>query len=322
MKFVDYYQVLGIAEEASEDEIRQAYRKLARKYHPDVSKEDGAEQKFKDIGEAYEVLKDPEKRAEYDQLRKYGGRSNDDFSPPPGWESAAGFGGGGYTQADAADFSDFFSEIFAGGARGSRRGWGAQAAGGSRPGEDATYRVEVELREAYAGTTRSISLQSHEIGDDGIPRPKKRTLNVKIPAGVTHGMKIRLKGQGSPGRGGGPAGDLYLETVIASDEHFSLSEKDVTLVLPVAPWEAVLGATVEVPTLGGKVNLNIPPDAQAGQKMRLKGRGLPGKPPGDQYVLLEVVVPTNLREEQKKLFEQMRDETSFDPRSHLKGNAQ
>lgn len=316
MKFVDYYDVLGVAQDASEDEIKQTYRKLARKFHPDVNKEPDAEKKFKEVAEAYEVLKDPEKRAEFDELRKWGGRSGEEFRPPPGWQSGAGFGGGGYTAADAADFSDFFSEIFGGASASGRPGWRSRGGGVSMPGEDYTYRVEVDVEEAFSGGSRTLTLKSPERTAPGAP-PTQRTLTVKIPKGVTEGQKIRLKGQGGPGIGEGPAGDLYLEIHLSSQGKYAVDGKNVTLVLPVTPWEAVLGASVEVPTLGGAVHLSIPKGARSGQKMRLKGRGLPGDPPGDQFVILEIVVPPHVNDEQRKLFEELRDKTHFNPRVHL-----
>ncbi len=319
MKFVDYYDVLGVPESASTDDVTKAYRKLARKYHPDVSKEPDAEKKFKAVAEAYEVLKDEQKRKEYDGLRLYGARAGEEFQPPPQWHATHNWTsdfGEGYSEVDAADFSDFFSQIFGGG-RGMRDGATRRAGGFAVPGEDYTHRLEVTLDEAFRGATRTLALQSMQVDDDGNVRPKVRQLTVKIPAGVTDGQKIRCKAQGAPGRAGGPAGDLYLEIALADDPRFSVQGRDVTLRLPVAPWEAVLGASVEVPTLGGPVMLNIPSGAVAGQKLRLKGRGLPGKPAGDQLVLLEIAVPRAVNEQQRKLFEQLRDSFEFDPRSDL-----
>jgi len=330
MKFVDYYQVLGVSENATQDEVQKAYRKLARKYHPDVSKEPQAEQKFKELSEAYEVLKDEEKRAEFDQLRKFGGRNGQDFQPPPGWSpgnwSASHHGSG--PEVNVGDFSDFFSEIFGGRGSGfATDPYGGQGVhfrtstrGAKMPGDDQTHTIEVSLEEAFRGSQRVLTLQSMEVDGDGQVVPKTRTLNVKIPAGVTEGQKIRLKGQGGPGRRGGPAGDLYLQIHIAAHPSFRVDGRDVTAELPVAPWEAVLGGTVEVPTLGGNVKLSIPTGAQAGQMLRLKGRGLPGKPPGDQFVELKVVVPQHLTPEQRQLFETMRAQISFDPRAQRKAS--
>jgi len=318
MKFVDYYDLLGVAESASTDEVNKAYRKLARKYHPDVSKEADAEQKFKAVAEAYEVLKDEQKRKEYDELRRYGGRAGEEFQPPPHWQATHSWTDGGfgesYSEGDAADFSEFFSQIFGAG-RGARDAAQQYPRGFAVPGEDYTHQLEVSLDEAFRGATRTFSLQSMQVDEDGCVRPKVRQLTVKIPPGVTEGKKIRCKAQGAPGRAGGPFGDLYLVITLADDPYFSVEGHDVTLRLPIAPWEAVLGASVEVPTLAGPVVLNIPSGARAGQKLRLKGRGLPGKTAGDQFVVLEICVPSSVNDEQRKMFEKLRDSCEFDPRS-------
>jgi len=323
MQFKDYYQVMGVARDASQDEIKRAYRKLARKYHPDVSKEKDAEDKFKELQEAYEVLKDPEKRAAYDQLGP-NWRQGQDFRPPPDWGtgfefSRGGPGGGGPRPEDAAEFSDFFSELF--GARspfGSTRGGGGRSQRGfSAAGQDHVARIEVDLEDAFHGGTRTIELRTPELTADGHVIARPRTLKVSIPAGVTEGQQIRLAGQGSPGVGGGPAGDLYLEVHIRPHPVYQLDGRDVTLTLPVAPWEAGLGESVSVPTLGGNVDMKLPHGAKAGQKLRLRGRGLPGKTPGDQYVVLKVVLPPDSPAAQK-IYEQMKREVPFDPRAELK----
>jgi curved DNA-binding protein len=310
---------MGVPRTASQDEIKRAYRKLARKYHPDVSKEKDAEEKFKELQEANEVLKDPEKRAAYDQLGP-DWRPGQDFRPPPDWgkgfEHSRGPGGAG-----AGDFSDFFSELFGerspfGG--GSSAGHGPRGGRGfSAPGQDHVARVEVDLEDAYRGGTRTIELRSPEMTADGHVMVKPRTLRVSIPAGVTEGQQIRLAGQGSPGIGGGPHGDLFLEVTIRPHPLFKLEGRDVTLTLPVAPWEAALGETVAVPTLGGSVDMKLPAAARAGQKLRLRGRGLPGNPPGDQFVLLKIVLPPD-SPGARQLFEQMKRELPFDPRSDLR----
>lgn len=318
MKFKDYYQIMGVPEGASADEIKKAYRKLARKHHPDLNKDDDASDRFKELAEAYEVLKDPTKREEYDQLRKYGATSGEEFKPPPGWQSGADFGGGGYTEADAANFSDFFETLY--GQRSARKSYAGAGAGKASfvfPGEDIHYRIPVTLEESYNGSTRSISLQVHRFGDDGRVVPETKTLNVKIPKGVIQGQKIRLQGQGGSGFGGAPNGDLYMEVELEPDARFSVEDRDVTLVLPVAPWEAALGASVQVPTLGGTVNLTIPQGAQAGQKLRLKGRGLPGKVNGDQYVVLKIMLPPVKNNEDRALMETMRQQMPFNPREAL-----
>ncbi len=317
MKTVDYYEVMGVAEDASADDIKKAYRRLARKYHPDVSSAPGAEEKFKALGEAYEVLKDPDKRDEYDTLRKYGAFAGEQFSPPPDWQSRAEFSEGGYTEVDPRQFSEFFEAMY-----GRRGGVGTQA-GGPRSrgfafrGEDVNARISIGLAEAYSGTTRTFSLQINRLDDNGIPTPELITLKATIPAGVINGQKIRLRGQGQAGIGGGENGDLFLEVALVHDPRFSVDGRDVTLVLPISPWEAILGATLDVPTLGGRVKLTIPAAANAGQKLRLKGKGLPGKPAGDQYVVLRIVVPQAHSEEDRELVRKMQEQMSFDPRAEM-----
>lgn len=320
MDFKDYYAVLGVSESASPEEIKKAYRKLARKYHPDVSKEDNATEKFKDVGEAYEVLKDPEKRAEYDQLRKYGARPDGSFEPPPGWQSASGFSGGGYTEADARRFSDFFEQIFGGG-RGSH-GF-AEAGGGFRQstrmrGEDVHARLPLFLEEAFSGCEKQVSFTVHEVDSHGRLIPRQKTLKVKIPAGMQEGQHLRLKGQGSPGVGGGSAGDLLLEIELAPHPLFAVEGRDVVVTVPITPWEAALGASIIVPTVGSKVNLKVPKGSNTGRRLRLKGKGFPGKHPGDQIIILQVVMPEQHSPEAEKLYEQLGQiESNFNPRSKL-----
>jgi curved DNA-binding protein len=323
MEYRDYYQILGVPRGAQPDDIKKAYRRLARKFHPDVSKEPKAEEKFKEIQEAYEVLKDPEKRTAYDQLGSQW-KSGEQFRPPPGWapggfEFRRGPGPGGEGgEFEAGDFSDFFASLFGGGtpfgqsARNSHRNR-------PRPGRDHKAMIEVELEEAYAGGPRNI-----EIARAGVPAtvgaasaPHTRTIRVTIPAGVTDGRLIRLAGQGGPGHAGGKPGDLYLEVRVRPHRLYQLDGLDVTLQLPIAPWEAALGASVTVPTLGGPVDMRIPAGAQSGQKLRLRGRGLPGNPPGDQYVALRIVVPPADSARARELYEQMQRELSFDPRAEL-----
>lgn len=323
MKFKDYYKILGVSEAASSDEIKRAYRSLARKYHPDLNKDDDASERFKEVGEAYEVLKDPAKREEYDQVRKYGTGPGEEFRPPPGWQSGADFADGGYTSTGSSDFSDFFEALYRQhGARAADSGSGSGArrrtASFAMPGEDIYYRIPLTLEESYHGGTRSISLQSHKLDERGQLIPETKTLNVRIPKGVIEGQQIRLRGKGGAGFGGAPDGDLYLEVELQPHPMFSLDGRDVTLVLPVAPWEAALGATVEVPTLGGSVNLSIPPNTNSGQKLRLKGRGLPGKPNGDQYVTIKIVLPPVKTDEDRALLETMRQQMPFNPREQLK----
>ena len=316
MRYKDYYQVMGVSRTASQDEIKRAYRKLARKFHPDVSKEKDAEEKFKELQEAHEVLRDPEKRAAYDQLGA-DWRQGQDFRPPPDWgkgfEHSRGRGGG----EAPGEFSDFFSELF--GQRspfGGARGPGRPGRGFAAAGQDHVARVEIDLEDAFRGGARNIELRTPEVTGDGHVTVRPRTLRVSIPAGVTEGQQIRLAGQGSPGIGGGPAGDLFLEITIRPHPLFKIEGHDVTLTLPVAPWEAGLGETVSVPTLGGSVDMKLPVGAHAGQTLRLRGRGLPGTPPGDQYVLLKIVLPPD-SPQARQLFEQMKREVPFDPRAGL-----
>jgi curved DNA-binding protein len=312
MQFKDYYAVLGVGRDAGADEIKKSYRRLARKYHPDVSKEENAEERFKEVQEAYEVLKDPEKRAAYDQLGSdY--RPGQDFRPPPDWGSGFEFSGPG---GGAGGFSDFFEQLFGGGSPFSR---GRPAGRFDLRGQDHHARIELPLEQAFAGGTRVISLQHPEVGPDGRAQLRTRQLKVRIPPGVTDGQVIRLAGQGAPGMGQGGSGDLYLQVSLVPHPLFALDGRDVTLTLPVAPWEAALGGTVTVPTLGGDVELRVPANSRAGQRMRLKGRGLPGHPPGDQYLILQVVMPPADTPAARELFERMRRELPFDPRAHLGG---
>jgi curved DNA-binding protein len=322
MDFKDYYQIMGVARDASQEEIKRAYRKLARRYHPDVSKEPNAEERFKELQEANEVLKDPEKRAAYDQL---GARwkAGQEFRPPPDWgqdfefsgDFARGAGDGG------ADFSDFFASLFGAGSPFGRAGRGrAQARGGYAPsGQDHFARIEISLEDAYRGGTHTIELKSPELQADGHVVVKPRALRVTIPAGIVEGQQIRLAGQGSSAVGGGRPGDLFLEVAFRRHPLFGVEGRDVTLTLPVAPWEAALGASVPVPTLGGAVDMRIPAGARAGQKLRLKGRGLPGPggSAGDQYVVLKIVLPPADSPRARELYEQMKKDLAFNPRADL-----
>lgn len=270
MEFKDYYEVIGVEHDASSVDIKRAYRRLARKYHPDVSKETDAEARFKELGEAYEVLKDPEKRAAYDRLGS-SWKEGQDFRPPPDWDFHS------EARPDAEHFSDFFESLF-GGVRGT------ESAAFRGRGFDQSAQVSITLEEAFAGTNRSLALTHVEPDAGGRPARKTRQLNVKIPAGVTNGQQIRLTGQGTVGIGGGPPGDLFLQVQLLPHRLFRLEGKHVQLELPITPWEAALGETVRVPTLSGEVDLRIPKGSQAGQQLRLKGKGLPGNPAGDQLV--------------------------------------
>jgi curved DNA-binding protein len=319
MEFKDYYAILGLEESATDAEIKARYRKLARKYHPDVNQDSAAEEKFKEVGEAYEVLKDPEKRAEYDQLRQYGA-ADGEFRPPPGWHSAAGFSGGGYTGADARHFSDFFESIFgaAGAEAAARRGF-SEGRGHSpfrRRGGDIQHRISLFLEEAQQGVQRQIRLTVPTIDATGRAVQREKTLSVKIPPGVMPGQRIRLAGQGEPGEGGAPAGDLFLEVEFAPHPRFSVDGKNIVFTLPLTASEAALGTTVAVPTLSGNVNLKIPKNSTSGDKLRLKGKGLTGDPPGDQLVVLQVVLPKHHTEAAAALYRQLAEqEADFDPRA-------
>ncbi len=312
MQFKDYYRIMGVSRDATQDEIKRAYRKLARKYHPDVSKEPDAEERFKEIGEAYEVLKDPEKRAAYDQLGA-DWKAGQDFRPPPDWDQGFEFHGGGFTGAD--DFSEFFESLFG-------RGAGFSAAGGrsrgfDARGEDSHARILIDIEDAYRGATKSLTLKQTELGPDGRPWVKERTLNVRIPKGVRQGQHIRLAGQGGPGIGQGRAGDLYLEVEFRPHPFYDVEGKDVYLTLPIAPWEAALGAQVKIPTPSGTVDLRIPPNSSGGRKLRLKGRGIPAREPGDLYVVLQIALPKADSEQARAAYRAFAEAFEFNPRAHL-----
>lgn len=325
MEYRDYYETLSVPRTASADEVKKAYRRLARKYHPDVSKEKNAEEKFKQVQEAYEVLKDPEKRAAYDQLGS-NWKAGQEFRPPPDFGGGFEFRGGprGQGGAEFESFSDFFSSLFGGGGA-SPFGDGASAYGGAagrsrrtpRKGRDHHARIDIDLEEAYSGGTRTVELQRPELADDGTLQLRKHTVKVNIPAGITDGQQLRLAGQGEGSTTGGPSGDLFLELHIRPHTRYQLDGRNVTVTLPVAPWEAALGAAVKVPTLGGAVEMRIPAGAQSGQKLRLRGRGLPGTAPGDEFVQLKVVLPPADTPKAKELYESMQRELPFDPRADL-----
>lgn len=292
MKFKDYYETLGVERGAAQDDIKKAYRKLARKYHPDVSKLPDAEARFKEINEANEVLQDPEKRAAYDQMgRQY--RAGQDFQPPPDWDAGfefrgrgddAGVGGG-----EAFDASDFFEALFGRQARQARPG----QPGGTRraAGEDHHAKVLIDLEDAYSGARRSIVLRMPAVDPQGHVTLEERRLDVNIPKGIRAGQHLRLAGQGAPGSRGAPAGDLYLEIEFNPHPRFRVDGRDVYFDLPLAPWEAALGAGVSAPTVEGTVQLTVPPGSVAGRKLRLKGKGIPSQPPGDLYAVLTIALP-------------------------------
>jgi curved DNA-binding protein len=315
MEFRDYYQTLGVTRTATAEEIKKVYRRLARKYHPDVSKEPNAEAKFKEVQEAYEVLKDPEKRAAYDQLGA-NPKNGQDFRPPPDWASGFEFRGGPRQQTGPgadAQFSDFFSSLF-GGAGG---GFAQPGESARRGGRDHHARVDIDLEEAFKGGTRTLSLQRPQESADGSLETRAHEVRVTIPAGLTDGQQLRLAGQGEPAQGRGRAGDLYLEVHIRPHSLYQLDGRDVTVILPIAPWEAALGASVTVPTLGGPVQMRIPEKARTGQKLRLRGRGLPGDPPGDEYLQLSIALPPADSPKARAFYEQMSRELPFNPRASL-----
>jgi curved DNA-binding protein len=315
MKYKDYYEIMGVKRDATQDEIKRAYRKLARKYHPDVSKEPDAEVRFKEVGEAYEVLKDPEKRAAYDQLGA-NWKAGQDFRPPPDWNQGFEFHGGGFTDADAAGFSDFFESLF--GQAGFGGGFARQGRGGFHArGEDTHAKVLIDLEDAYRGATRTLTLKHTELGPDGRPYVRERTLNVRIPKGVRQGQHIRLAGQGGPGLGGGERGDLYLEVEFRPHPYYHVEGKDVYLELPVTPWEAALGASVKAPTPDGPVDLRIPPNSSGGRKLRLKGRGIPAREPGDLYIELKIALPPADTESARAAYREFEKALRFNPRVRL-----
>ncbi|MBA3005895.1 MAG: DnaJ domain-containing protein [Proteobacteria bacterium] len=318
MKFKDYYQTLDLKKDASQDEIKRAYRKLARKLHPDVNKSHDAEEKFKEIGEAYEVLQDPEKRAAYD---KFGSdwQAGQDFKPPPNWDAGFEFSGGGFTQADASQFSDFFESLFgrqtgSSHARPDSRSHGAFHA----RGQDVHAKIVINFEDSYQGTQKSITLSRPVVDQNGHVSTSPHAITLSIPKGVIEGQQIRLEGQGGQGSGQAGAGDLFLEIAFAPHRIFTMEKRDVHLSLPVTPWEAALGATVSVPTLGGTVELKIPHGSQSGKKLRLKGRGLSSTTlRGHQYVTLTIITPEPVTEAQKKIYEEMARLMPTNPRKGL-----
>lgn len=308
MEFKDYYQILGVQPDADDKAIKTAYRKLARKYHPDVNPEQGAEEKFKEVAEAYEALKDAGRRAEYDELRRYGGRAGGGFEPPPGWQSSTGFSDAGGRHFEG-DFSDFFNSIFGGPAneRQYSRAYGR--------GQDAEIEMPIFLEETVSEASKLVEYRIPVI-ENGQMKEVKKSLKVKIPPGVQDGERIRLKGQGGAGAGEGPSGDLYLHIRLVPHPLFDVEGHNLVLTVPVAPWEAALGTKITVPTLTGKINLTIAPNSQAGQRLRIKGKGLATKTGhGDLFALLKVVMPPSASSKATALWQSLSEEADFDPRA-------
>ncbi len=309
MDFKDYYKVMGVARDATEAQIKQAYRRLARKFHPDVSKLKDAEARFKELGEAYEVLKNPEKRAAYDQLGS-GPRPGEEFKPPPDWGSGFEFSGAG-PRGGNRDYSDFFESLFggAGGGAGARR---------SEPGrgQDHHAKVMLDLESSLVGGPRTFTLRIPDVDAEGRLVMKDRVLNVQVPKGILPGQSIRLAGQGGSAAGG-TAGDLYIEVEFQPHPLYRVDGRDLYLDLPVAPWEAALGATVKTPVPGGAVDLKIPPGSHAGTKLRLRGRGIPTATPGDFYVVLQIALPAATDDKAKAAYRALADAAPFNPRAAL-----
>jgi len=313
MKYKDYYKILGVERTANEEQIKKAYRKLARKYHPDVSKEKDAEEKFKEVAEAYEVLKDAEKRKAYDTMGSY--QPGQDFRPPPDW--AQQFHSGGFQDAEDIDLFDLLSGL----GRGGFRQGGAGRGGGTfrMRGQDYEVTAHLGVEDAARGTELEIPLPITEMSEDGQLRRTSKTVKVRIPKGATDGHRLRVPGKGGPGHGGGPDGDLYVNIQLRPHDLFRVSGHDLYLEVPVAPWEAALGAEVQIPTLDGRVSVKIPPGSRAGQKLRVRGKGLPrpGGGEGDLYAVLQVVTPSVLSEREKELYRELQQASSFNPRAHF-----
>ena len=313
MKFKDYYEVLGVARDATADDIKKAYRKLAHKYHPDVSSDPDGEARFKEVNEAYGTLKDDEKKAAYDQLGRH--RPGEDFVPPGDWQQHFAQGAvGGQGGFEDIDLSDLFAAF--GGSNGRGRGRPRPP----QPGQDFDVAAPVTLEQVHAGAEIEINLGIPEIGDDGLPHRIAKTFQIRIPKGAEDGQRMRLSGKGGASRSGGPNGDLYVVLAVQPHPLYRVTGKDVYVDLPLAPWEAVLGASVEVPTLGGVVELNIPAGTTSGRKLRLAKRGLPGADgsAGDQYAIVQVDVPVTPSASERAAYEALQAASSFDPRTRFK----
>ena len=311
MKYKDYYATLGVDRTASADQIKAAYRKLARKFHPDVSKEKDAEERFKEVAEAYETLKDPEKRAAYDQLGRHA--PGEEFRPSPGWQQS--FGDAQFS-FDDLDLADLFANL-----AGHARGGGRHAPNAPRDGQDFEAAVRLTFEQAYSGTEIEFEMAVPEADENGFVRRVPRKIKVRVPKGVIDGQKLRVPGRGGKGMNGGRDGDLYLDIQVEVHPLYRADGLDLYIELPLAPWEAVLGASVELPTPSGRVSLKVPAGTRAGQKLRLAGRGLsrPDGTAGHLYAVAQIVVPTVVDERQRALYGQLKDASTFDPRAHLAG---
>ncbi|GAB3270120.1 DnaJ C-terminal domain-containing protein [Parahaliea aestuarii] len=314
MEFKDYYAILGVEPDAEKADIKAAYRRLARKYHPDLNPGEDAEEKFKEVAEAWEVLGDDTRRAEFDELRRYGSAGGGrGFEPPPGWQSRAGAGGHHFS----GDFSDFFNSIF--GADFESAGAGGGAPRGRR-GQDVEIEMPVFLEETLADTQKPVEYALPVI-ENGRRVSRRKSLKVTIPAGVTEGERIRLRGQGVPGEGGAPDGDLYLHIRLVPHPLFDVQGHDLLVTVPLAPWEAALGARVTVPTLDGRVTVTVAPNSQAGRKLRIKGKGLVSKAGrGDLYAVLKVTMPTTSSDRARELWQSLSEELDFDARAEWRAS--
>jgi len=324
VQYKDYYEILGVSRDASRDDIQRVYRKLARKYHPDLNKEAGSEDKFKEINEAYEVLKDPEKRKKYDQIGS-GWQQGDNFRPPPGWEHNFNFGSGPqgrqenfFWSSDGGDYSDFFETLFGGqfqeGFTGSE---GRQPFSRQRRGSDHEAVLRIPLEEAFRGGTKTITMQSTAPSGHGSVSSSEKRYDVKIPPGILPGQKVRLSGQGGKGSGGGGSGDLFLKVEVEPHPRFHLKGRDLYTELAITPWEAALGANIDIQTLSESVTLKVPPGTQSGQKLRLRAKGMPNPKgsPGDLYAVMQIKVPKSLSKKERQLFEELNKVSAFRPRN-------
>lgn len=325
MKFKDYYASLGVEREASAEEIKKAYRKLARQYHPDVAKEEGAEERFKEISEAYQTLSDPEKRQAYDNLGRH--RPGEDFNPSPEWETRFSRGGGSQQEVDLADLFERMG-FGGGGFSGFGGGFGGGTGGPRRPGADFPIRgqdvevaTELSLEQAARGTEVSFSLSVPVLGADGRVEKQSRSGRIRVPRGVVEGERLRVPGKGGDGIAGGAPGDLYLEVRLAPHPRFRAVGHDLYLELPIAPWEAALGAEISVPSLDGPVAVSLKPGMRSGQKLRLAGKGLPHRRDGagDLYGVIQIVLPEKIGEREQALYRELAEASAFHPRHHLEG---